>query len=213
MTPTQLFSADTCVEPLALTELPLTARGPTGQRKVPLANLTGSALNSAVITSAAGVPYSSARGVPPPPRALPCEVYQQPTLLGQEVTHAQFTNFFTRQHIFRSLHWWRQASLHGGSTLANATHEAEHGKISSLADIGSRAANALSSAEACVAPEESLGVMIGSAESNRAWLCAPPEANPHVGCPCCWESTELASAAYDHRVRALIGCRVWNANW
>ena len=66
-------------------------------------------------------------------------------------------------------------------------------------------------------PPDGLGVLIGTSEAGQAWLCAPAAANPNVSCPCCWELAPGLRAgplsAYANRVRDIVGCRVWNANW
>ena len=116
--------------------------------------------------------------------------------------HAQFVNMFTRQHIFSNLHWWPGSAAGSKPSIPSG-------------GAGATASQPLASHEACVAPPATLGVLIATAAStNATWLCAPPEANPHVACPCCWARPEgLANAAYDYRTRALVGCKAWNPLW
>ena len=130
---------------------------------------------------------------------LPCSAYRQPAfLLDQEVLHAQFTNYFTRQHIFYALHWWRHEK----------SNEKSHAHPNASAPTSERHAN--TSAAACAVHQNgTLGVMLGSSVADHALLCAPPEANPNVTCPCCWRPPP----AYDYRTRALVGCPHWNPNW
>ena len=130
---------------------------------------------------------------------LPCSAYRQPAfLLDQEVLHAQFTNYFTRQHIFYALHWWRHEK----------SNEKSHAHPNASAPTSERHAN--TSAAACAVHQNgTLGVMLGSSVADHALLCAPPEANPNVTCPCCWRPPP----AYDYRTRALVRCPHWNPNW
>ena len=69
-----------------------------GQRKVSLANLSA-AVQLAAVQHAAG------QLVQPAVRPLPCAAYEQPTLMGQAVQHAQFINYCapTRAHARDSL--------------------------------------------------------------------------------------------------------------
>jgi len=120
-----------------------------------------------------------------PLRAHTCSTYRMPTLMGQQVVHAQFVNPWTRLVMFRSLRWWPTGKLDGDPEPSRAN------------------------AHACNVTAEGVGLLISSAEANYTWLCAPPEMNPHVGCPCCWN----APPAYSRRADVVRKCKVWNPRW
>ena len=198
---TQIGEGD---EAVGLAVLPrLVAGRMCAQRKVPLANLSA-ALQQERGDGAA----STGVGL-----ALPCSAYTQPTLMGQEVQHAQFTNYFSRQHIFQALRWWPSEAYARDDRHSLLASPPRHRDANS-AQAGAADDQASSS---CVAPPSALGVMIGTAESKLSWLCALPAANPSVSCPCCWalraDVSSGPASAYKSRVRELVGCRVWNANW
>ena len=82
--------------------------------------------------------------------------------LDQEVLHAQFTNYFTRQHIFYALHWWRHEK----------SNEKSHAHPNASAPTSERHAN--TSAAACAVHQNgTLGVMLGSSVADHAlFVCA-----------------------------------------
>ena len=71
------------------------------------------------------VPFDELRRLPQLPPAEPCSAFRPPAkLLGQEVLHAQFTNYYTRQHIWSALRWWPSSATAGGAYDAHGARGA-----------------------------------------------------------------------------------------